>query len=269
MSGAGWLGAADLALFEALNALIGRSWAFDSLVAIGLDSPLAKAGPIGACFFYAWFRAGEPEAAARRHRILLITLAALFLVAPTTKAMSESLLSPRPFVLAGPVWTFDGTRLEEAPPVPVRALQSGEVADRIEGLRQGRVERNDFFTWPSDHAAFFFALSLGILLASRAAGAIALGWTLVAVLAPRVAVGLHWPGDVAAGALIGAMLLMLLQLGGATVGRRPLGAVAGWAGRNPGISAGLLFLLLLEAALTMKTLKDGMELGVSVAGGLM
>ena len=43
------LGQANQAAFEALNALVGRSWLVDSLVALALDNVLVKAGPIGAC----------------------------------------------------------------------------------------------------------------------------------------------------------------------------------------------------------------------------
>src|SRR5437016_7327430 len=44
-------------------------------------------------------------------------------------------------------------------------------------LVNGDVETNDLGSFPSDHAGFFIAISLGIWLASRRLGLIALGWT--------------------------------------------------------------------------------------------
>ena len=43
----------------------------------------------------------------------------------------------------------------------------------------------------------------------------------------------------------------------------------GWTARHPGLTAALLFLLLLEAANTMQTLKRGLELVAGVAGHLL
>lgn len=259
----------NLALFEAMNALAGRSWVADSLIALSLDNVLVKAGPIGAAFLYAWYRQGGPRPEAVRRRILLVTLLALFLIAPLTKALSESRMTPRPFLLAGQSYVLKDGALAEAPRVGFRSVQTGETNSRVEALREGRLDANDLATFPSDHAALFIALSLGILLACRRAGAVALGWTLAVTLAARVAAGMHWPADIAVGALIGAGMLGTLQL--ALAGRRarlwqPL---LGWADRRPGITAALLFLLLLEAANTMQTLKRALELASALGGRLL
>ena len=57
-------------------------------------------------------------------------------------------------------------------------------------------------SFPSDHATAAFAIATAIWLRWRAAGAVAL--VLAAVLAVgRVAVGVHYPGDVVAGAALG------------------------------------------------------------------
>ena len=148
-------------------------------------------------------------------------------------------------------------------------MQTGDVRERVEALRKGRIEANDLATFPSDHAAFFVALALGIWLACRTAGWIALGWTVAVTLATRVAAGMHWPLDIAAGAAIGAAVLGLLQLAFAGRRARPLAAVVRWSERFPGLTAGLLFLMLLEAANTMQTAERAMEVASSVAGRLL
>ena len=259
----------NLALFEALNTLAGRSFTVDSLIALSLDDVLVKAGPIGACFFYAWHRQGGIRPDQTRRRILLVTLLALFLIAPLSKILSESRLTPRPFLLAQTSYVLKDGALAEAPQVRFRALQTGEMPARIEALRQGRLDANDLATFPSDHAAFFLALSLGILLACRRAGAVALAWTLAVTLAGRVAAGMHWPADIVAGMALGAAVLAALQLAFAGRGARLWRPVLGWAERWPGLTAALLFLLLLEAANTMQTLKRALELGSALAGRLL
>ncbi|HEX8261985.1 MAG TPA: hypothetical protein VF547_03830, partial [Allosphingosinicella sp.] len=64
-------------IYLALNGLAGRSWLLDTMIALPLDNNLVKAGPIGACFVYAWW-SGKDEADTRRRRgTLLVTIASL------------------------------------------------------------------------------------------------------------------------------------------------------------------------------------------------
>lgn len=262
-------GGLDRAVFETLNALAGRSWALDSLIALALDNVLVKAGPIGACFFYAWYRkAGGSAEAARRRRILLVTLLSLLLIAPLTKALSESRLSPRPFVVAERTYVLEGGALTETPRTAFRTMQTGNVKRRVEELREGQLAANDLATFPSDHAASFVALALGIMLTCRGAGAVALAWALLVAMGSRVAAGMHWPTDVAGGALIGAALLGAFQF--AFTGRRArlLDPLVRWAERWPGATAAFLFLVFLEIANTMQTLNAVLEIASAMVARL-
>lgn len=58
-------------------------------------------------------------------------------------------------------------------------------------------------SFPSDHAAAAFAIAVSVALASRRLGAAFLA-AAAAIAVSRVAVGLHYPSDVLAGAAIGA-----------------------------------------------------------------
>ena len=245
---------ADAALFEALNGVTGLSWALDSLIALALDNPLIKAGPICAAFVYAWGAAGDEADIARRRTILLVTLASLFLIAPASKLLSEQTLSPRPFLLSKQVYALEGGSLTPQPRVDYKAPQTGDVAARVRNLERGEVSPNDVVSFPSDHAAFYAALSLGILIAARRLGFMALGWTLFVTLASRVAAGMHWPIDIAAGAAVGAMMLLLLLLVIRGLCTAALDRVVAWTRGHEALSGAFLFLILLEAANTMKTL---------------
>ena len=73
------------------------------------------------------------------------------------------------------------------------------------------IARSHDPSFPSDHATGGFALALGVWAYDRGLGTILL--VLAAILSfARVYVGTHYPGDVAAGALIGATVVAALYL---------------------------------------------------------
>ena len=82
-------------------------------------------------------------------------------------------------------------------------------------------------SFPSDHATAAFAIAVALLLRHRRAGVLALAMATVLSVA-RVAVGTHYPGDVIAGALLGAAVALILWQPAA---RRPLHALADLSGR--------------------------------------
>jgi undecaprenyl-diphosphatase len=80
--------------------------------------------------------------------------------------------------------------------------------------------------FPSDHATASFAIATAILLRNRRWGAVAM--ILATVLAiTRVAIGVHYPTDVLAGAALGAASALALWW---TPIRARLDALADWAG---------------------------------------
>jgi undecaprenyl-diphosphatase len=82
-------------------------------------------------------------------------------------------------------------------------------------------------SFPSDHAAAAFAIAVSLLLGHRRIGVLAMIMATVLSVA-RVAVGTHYPGDVLAGALLGSAVALALWQ---PIVRRPLHALADWAGR--------------------------------------
>ena len=81
-------------------------------------------------------------------------------------------------------------------------------------------------SFPSDHAAASFAIAVSVLLVSRRAGSaflVAAG----AISLARVLVGLHYPGDIAAGALVGTTAALAVH----HLARRPLIGVVRTLGR--------------------------------------
>lgn len=250
----GLLDASD-GLYLFLNGLAGRSWLFDSLVALAIDNNLVKAAPIAAACLYAWW-AGSGAARLKARRVLLVTLASLLAVLATTKLIAGSVFLPRPFIQSQQTYHLEEGRLVEAPRLAYRTPQEGFSHGRFERLRAGEIEDNDLASFPSDHAAFYFALALGIFLASRVAGVFALGWAVVVICGSRMITGTHSPLDIVAGIGIGGGILLGAQSAGRRFAARPLEWAAAWTERQAALTSAVLFLALFEVANTLEGIRE-------------
>jgi undecaprenyl-diphosphatase len=76
-------------------------------------------------------------------------------------------------------------------------------------------------SFPSDHASAAFAIAFAVFFVSRRAGAVFLGLALAIGLS-RIALGLHYPSDIAAGAVVGFVAAATVH----AFARRPLVRVA-------------------------------------------
>ncbi|MET1109937.1 MAG: phosphatase PAP2 family protein [Allosphingosinicella sp.] len=243
-------------LYLLLNGLAGRSWLLDTLISLPLDNNLVKAGPIGACFVYAWWSGGGEADTRRRRATLLVTIASLLFVMASTKTIADGFFQPRPFVHAQQAWHLEEGKLVETEKLAYREPLNGGVSNRYRALKRGEIEQNDLGSFPSDHAGFFFALSLGIFLASRRAGAIALAWTGAAILLPRIVTGMHSPLDIAAGAAIGAIVLLAIQFVARRTQQWALEPLAGWTLRHEAMAAALLFFVAFESTNVLTNVRD-------------
>ena len=96
-----------------------------------------------------------------------------------------------------------------------------EVAQVISGFwdrprpYEGHLEAHLFVaaspdpSFPSDHATVAFAIAISILLRNRRLGLITLAMAALVGLS-RIVVGVHYPSDVAAGALLGTLAALLI-----------------------------------------------------------
>jgi undecaprenyl-diphosphatase len=64
---------------------------------------------------------------------------------------------------------------------------------------------------PSDHAVMFFAIAVSVFLIERWLGVVLLLHALVVVSLPRIYLGLHWPSDIIAGAMVGGVIALLFH----------------------------------------------------------
>lgn len=247
--------ALDDRLYLLLNTLSGQSSFFDTLVALPMDNNLVKVGPIAACFVFAWF-SGTTNEKAQRRSILLVTLASLLIIFAVTKTLGQSIFVPRPTVRSFPMLQFEGEKFIETQPLSYNKPLAGGTKEEYEAMQHGGIAASDLVSFPSDHAALFLALSLGIAFACRRAGYVALVWTLFAILLTRVIAGRHSPLDIVAGLGIGAAILFISLFLARRWAGSALDRIAQWTLRHESWSAALLFLMIFEIVSLLDNLKQ-------------
>ena len=234
-----------------LNSAAGRSWLFDSIVAFFLDNDLAKAGVIGCCFLAAWYGGKSTNSTNARRKILIATLIAAVCVITTTKILSKTIFLPRPEIQSQKIYRLEGEQLVEMKRMPVRFMLDEESQKNHHALLSGDVETNDLGSFPSDHAGFFIAISLGIWLASRRLGWLALGWTVLVILGGKMISAQHTPLDIAAGAMVAIVEVSLIQF----VLRKQFSGLmerlTSLTLRYSALSSAVIFLVAFEVSSTM------------------
>jgi undecaprenyl-diphosphatase len=160
----------DRAVFLGLNGIAGHSGFLDTLgVFFAQDSPYL----VAAGFLALWFLLPRQERSLRRRLIQATVAAAVGLLVATV--IGSIWYRPRPFV----------------------ALPAGAVHLLVAHARDS--------SFPSDHTTFAFAVAAALTDAGPVLSPAA--WVLaVLVGVARIFVGVHWPTDVLAGALLGSAI---------------------------------------------------------------
>jgi undecaprenyl-diphosphatase len=101
-------------------------------------------------------------------------------------------------------------------------------------------------SFPSDHAVLFFALSTGLLFISRKVGTFALSYTALFIIFPRIYLGLHYPTDIIAGAIIGMTIALLGNI--YLIKSKRLQSIANWSYSKPNLFYPVFFLFTYQIA---------------------
>ena len=126
---------------------------------------------------------------------------------------SADVIKYRPAIVDGFVGMFVAGAvsriLQDCLPERLRPLHSGDLDFRPPlGLKTDILEH--WSSFPSDHAAVFFALSTALWLVSRPIGAISYAWSIFIICMPRLFGGLHYASDIIAGAVTGILVALLI-----------------------------------------------------------
>ncbi len=165
----------DYAIVSFLNEFAHRSWTFDTFVHLLDFNSLLKAAPILVMFWWAWFKDGESRT--RNREFLLCGIFGCFLAVIVARTLGFTLpFRERP--LRNPFLHFQ---------LPYSMRPEHLLA---------------WSSFPSDTAALFFTLASSLLFVSRRVGVFLLSYAFITVCVARIYLGIHYPTDMLASALI-------------------------------------------------------------------
>lgn len=173
----------DLNVLHFINQFAGESTFFDKSVMFISLNHLFKGGIFVLVIWFLWFKKGKKK---QYRPIILINIVGCFLVMFLARILARIL----PYRLR-PLHD-DSIELS----LPVNFNES-----YAEGLS----------SFPSDHAALFFALATGIYFLKKEYGIIALLYSLIIICLPRIYLGLHFPSDIIGGAILGIVMIVLIN----------------------------------------------------------
>ena len=211
-----WL---DSWILSHLNLFARKSWVFDQAVAFLSVNYLLKGGVLMAFLWWAWFRSENRDSKERDHIIATVLSCVVAL------AIGRIMVLTLPFRLR-----------------PLHEAGLNFVTPY--GVAENALDKLSSF--PSDHAVLFFALVTGLFFVSRAMGAVALLYTLVIVVLPRMYLGLHYPTDILAGALVGVSISWLGNI--YLVGARSIRSIKDLSWMRPMYFYPALFLVTYQIA---------------------
>ncbi len=215
----------DLNLFHWVNGWSGTR-SFDQLVAFEEGRYLFRALVL-VPYWWFWF-AGHGERREQRRRIIVGALLGTFAALVLARGMALTL----PFRLR-----------------PMHEIGIGYHAPSLEILRN----MEDWSSFPSDTAALFFALSFGIWRLSRPLGAALMAYSALWICLPRIYLGIHYPSDILAGALLGIAVtwatIKMLEARGGALSRRIMASLSALEQQRPGLFYAAAFASAFEIAM--------------------
>lgn len=214
----------DSTIVTFLNGFAGHSRLIDGIVSGLVSNPLLKGGVIVSLIWWAWFspksRSNSDNSSGRE--LLLSGLVAGVLSIAVARGLALTL------------------------PFRERPIRNPDLHFHIPfGTDPDTLIR--WSSFPSDHAALFFALSVSLFLVSRRVGIFALLYSFFIICLPRTYIGVHYPTDLLAGMAIGSAITYLVSLPALRIRfARPCLQLSE---KSPGVFYAVFFLFTFQVAM--------------------
>lgn len=209
----------DLLIFQAVNGWCGTS-ALDLPIVLANRLAVLKGGITMAVFWWFWQSGDSVGHRQEIRRIIITTIVGTFLAIVVARAMTVMLpFRARPLYTSGIGY--------HAPSIPID------------------LHAENWSSFPSDHAAMWFALTFGVWRLSRPVGIIAAIYSTLWICLIRLYLGIHYPSDLLGGALTGlasGWVATRLPLS------RPITHLLGWEATAPTWFYAGAFLVTYETA---------------------
>lgn len=206
----------DNSIINWLNHLTPRPNLFSSIMVLIWDNDLVKGAVLVMLMWYLWF-SNKHKQPHTQERILL-SIIACFVAIVVGRALTYIL----PY-RARPVINADV-----------------HIATHVQ------MGISNWSSFPSDHAVMFFSLATGLYLISKKIGLFSYIYVSIFIFLPRIYLGLHYPTDIMAGAIIGILITWLISLQNLT--QAIIKRSMDFASRYPGIFYALFFVLTFQIA---------------------
>ena len=224
----------DLWIMHIVNSFANRSWLADATMVRLEGNQLLIGGAVMAMFWWAWFEHGEAN---QERRVALVSI---------LPVSAFAVLVARAFALALP---YRERPLRD----PLLHFQLPYTMNP-----QSLIHWSSF---PSDHAVVLFSVAAGLWMISRRLGTLAICYAAL-INVPRMYVGVHYPTDILAGALLGTGTAFLSKL--ATV-RDAASSALNYLNRHPSCLYCVLFLWTFEVGEMFDSVRQIGVLGVKIA----
>jgi undecaprenyl-diphosphatase len=222
------LQAMDLAVLDFFNGFAGRWHALDLFLGEQQDNFLISGILFMAGFCWFWFHPGSRRD--RRRAIILVMVPAVFIALVLNRMIATAL--------------------------PFRTRPMYDQAIPFINPHLDAAIHYNMETWssfPSDTATYLFVMVAAFWLMSRRAGIVSGLYAMAFLFATRVYLGVHYPGDILAGAVLGAATMVALdRWGGNALARRVLAFEAA----RPHWFYPIAFLCAYEVGTTFRDIRE-------------
>jgi undecaprenyl-diphosphatase len=206
----------DIVLLQGFNSLASDPQ-LRALIEFISNSRLLTGTVFIAVYWYSWFDTGSRDRAETRRTVLAA-------------------------IVAGVLAVILARVLADLLPYRTRPLVDPPPGFRIP------THIGDYEAWssfPSDNAAFVFALSLVLYRFAPRVAAVLTAYGFAAVCVPRMTLGLHYPSDILVGAIVGTFAAWISER---YVRGKAVDWLFGFSQRHAGWFYGLAFVVTLELA---------------------